>query len=399
LKRLLILVLILISTCAFAFSADFGLNLDQLIEAENDLLTYETGITPWFSYDNGNNFSLYLSGYFSIFYQKNSGEFADNGGWVFIPEFSRFVFIYSISDKISLEAGRMEFADSIVFTASGLFDGLRFNVDLPAGSLSAAFLFTGFLYKETASIIMTGTDSADYAVSFNGRNFGDYCASSRMLTSVRWDMPVKAPFGEASKLSADMLLQFDLNDNDDFLHSQYFSALMEFYPKDMLRITGGLLFSMMQNNGNFGTAFGFLAQCKMDFSFTKAADLFGVTVKATFGTTDNGFNSYTPVSGVPQGSIFEGTLSGLASFNIDYNIKIVDSLFAQCALSYFIRTFNIPNEGNLYGGELWAMLGWQPLDDIFVFAGGGIFIPGMGNVYSEGTAVTWKVTAGLTLSF
>jgi len=395
-KRLLLLAITLLISSGFAFSADFGLDLDQLVEIENELLTYDTGIAPWFSFSNGKNVSLYLSGILTI---RHVNDFADNSSWIFIPEVSRFAIIFNINDKLSLEAGRMEYADVIDFTASGLFDGLRFNIDLAAGSLSAAFLYTGLLYKETASIIMTGEDGINYAVPFDGFNYNDYFASRRMLMSVRMDMPLKFPAGEACKLSADVLAQFDLNGNSDAFNSQYASALMEFYPKDMLRITGGLLFGTMQNSaGDLGMAFGFLAQCKMDFPFTPASDLFGITAKAVFGTTENGFNSFTPVSALPQGSVFEGTLSALAALSMDYNVKIIDSLFAQCVLRYFARTYNIEEEGNFYGGEFWASLAWQPLEDIFAFLGGGMFFPGFGNIYSDDTAI-WKITAGITISF
>ena len=395
-KRLLVLAFILIISSGIAFSADFGLSLDQTIEVENNLLTYDIGLTPWFSFSNGKNISLYLSSLLTVNY---SGDFANNGGWGFIPEVSRFSLTWNINENMSLEAGRIEYADVLDFTASGLFDGFRFNIDLPPGTLSAALLYTGLLYKETASIIMTGADGINYSVPFDGKNYNYYSASRRMITSIRWDMPVKFPVGEAVKFSADILAQFDLNGGSDILHSQYASALMEFYPKDMLKITGGLLFGMMQNNnGDFGVSFGLLAQCKMGFSFTPAADLFSVTVKAAFGSTENGFNSYMPVSGVPQGSIFEETLSGLASVSLDYSIEILDSLFAQCALRYYMRTHNISNEGNFYGGEFWASLGWQPLEDIFAFFGGGLFIPGMGNINPDDT-VMWKITAGITISF
>jgi len=396
-RRLFLFSLILLTISGIIFCADFGLELDQLVEVKNDLYTYEAGVTPWFSYSNGRNISLYFS---VIFTFRFSGDYSKNNTLALIPEISRFTFLCNFNENISLEAGRMEYNDGLDFIASGLFDGLRFGVELPPGSLSASVFYTGFLYKETAAIVMTDTDSFYYDIPFKITNYGDYFASRRMLAAVSWDMPLEFNTGNGAKLSADILAQFDFNRRADTLHSQYITALMEFYPKDMLRVSGGLLFSMMQNGyGNFGTAFGFLAQCKIGFHSTKVSDLLGITAKATFGTVKNDFNSYTPVSGVPQGSVFEETLSGLALLCVDYNIKITKTLFAQCAVSYFVRTYNVPDEGNFYGGEFFASFGWQPLDDISVFLGGGVFIPGMGNVYPKGTGVMWKVTAGFTLSF
>jgi hypothetical protein len=77
----------------------------------------------------------------------------------------------------------------------------------------------------------------------------------------------------------------------------------------------------------------------------------------------------------------------------------VPSLFAEINASYFGRTYNEPgSDGNLYGGELWASLAWQPLEDVRATLGGGVFMPGMGNVYPAGTDAVWKIIAGLSLS-
>ena len=398
-KRSLFLAFLLLFASGFIFSLDFCVDLDQRIKIENNQFTSDTSLSPWSSFDIGKNVSAYLSGILTLrytgFYDDGSLYYSN---WVFIPEFSRFVFIYRINEKMSLEIGRLEFSDVLNFTASGLFDGARFKMVLPAGSLSASLLFSGFLYKETASIIMTGRDAADYAVLFDGKDYKYYRASNRMLMSVRWDMPLKLPKIEDSILSADVLTQFDLNNTDDYLNTQYGAALLEFYPRDMLRITGGLLFGTMQNSQGLGMAFGFLAQCKTEVPFTSAADLFGVTAKATFGTTDNGFNSYQPINGIPQGYVFEGTLSALASLSADYNIKINKSLFSECAFRYFMSTYN-NSDNSLYGGEFWASLAWQPLEELLVYIGGGVFLPGMGNVYPKNTDVMWKIIAGVTLSF
>lgn len=398
-KRPLLLILLLLFTSGLIFSFDFGVNIGQQFEVDNNQFTSDTSISPWSSFDIGKNVSAYLSGVLTLkfinFYGDDSPNYND---FIFIPELSRFVFIYRINEKMSVEAGRLVFSDVLNFTASGLFDGARFKMELPPGTLSASLLLTGLLYKETANIIMTGTDAADYAVLFDGTNYKYYGASSRMILAARWDMPLKLPKIEDSMLSADVITQFDLNNNDDFLNSQYTAALLEFYPMDSLRVTGGLLFGTMQNSDSFGAAFGFLAQGKTDVPFTSAADLFSVTVKATFGSTDNGFNSYQPISGVPQGHVFEETLSGLASFNMTYNIKIIESLFAECSLSYFISTYDDLNK-RLYGGEFWASVAWQPFEELLVFFGSGIFIPGMGDVYPKDTGVMWKLIAGATLSF
>ena len=409
-KRFLILFLLLFFTLNFAFSYDFGLIVDNQIEVIEDVFTYTPGITPWFSWNNGEGISVFLSALLSLKYINYSGDLADaDSGFVkpgLIAEIARFAFSYQISQTISLEAGRINYSDVLDFTASGLFDGLRFNIHLPAGSISAGAYYTGLLYRETAEILMTSGDIINYSESWNySGNLGEYFASRRLLFNASWDMPFELSEKDFT-ISAEVLAQFDLNNNnnDIFLNSQYGALKMEFYPSSMFRITGGFLVETMQyDNGEgkgeeFGLALGALAQAKMALP-TPLEDWLSFMLKLTTASIQDKKVAFTPISCLPQGSVFEEPLRGLALIEALYSVMLVENLFAECAMRYFICTYdNSSNDGNLYGAEFWVSAVWQYFDDIQVNLGGGVFLPSLGNVDSGGDMM-WKITAGVTLSF
>jgi len=279
--------------------------------------------------------------------------------------------------------------------ASGLFDGVRFYAELPVGSLSAGLLYTGLLYKETAKIIMTGGDAQEYGDLWAWDNFGAYFASKRLMASARLNIP----FGEANTLSVEAIAQFDLNGNDDALHSQYAEVQALIYPMSTMGITVAGFLEAMEGENGFGAAFGALARLRIDIP-GPLNDWMNFTVKFTSGSWNDTFTSFTPVSSITQGFVFAGTQSGFVMISADYNVRIISTLLAEAALRHFMRTYNDPAEkGNLYGGELYMSLVWQPLEDIRLSFGAGAFFPGLGNMEIVGDKVKWKLNAVLSLSF
>ena len=123
-------------------------------------------------------------------------------------------------------------------------------------------------------------------------------------------------------------------------------------------------------------------------------------MKFSSGPRNETFTGFRPLTSITQGMILSGTFSGLWQAKVSYAVRLLPSLFAETNISYFGRTYSeTGSDGNLYGGEIWASLAWQPLEDIRVTLGGGIFLPGTGNVYPVGTENIWKVNAGLSISF
>jgi hypothetical protein len=397
-KRLLFIFLIMLFSAGFAFSADFGLLIDQKLEIEkleNDLLTYTPALRPWFSWNGGEGVSLYLSAVLSFEYKS-----IDNtGGWhdpFLIPELGRCAFSWR-NGTMSFDAGRIEYTDASGLIATGLFDGLHFQAVTSAGIINAGVYYTGLLYRETAKIFMTGEDSADYAAPWDfGDNFKYYFSSKRLLAAARWGYPLS----EMINLNAELLAQFDLNGREQALHSQYAQILADFYPSSIMRISLGGLFEMMQyGDGEAGIGFGALAGFGMDLPGS-LNDSINFSFKMTSGYSDEKMPGFNPISSVSQGMVFPGTIGGLAVIGLDYNLMVVKTFTAAAAFKYFIRTYDESgSDGNLYGGEFWASLAWQPYNDIRALFGGGVFVPGMGNAYPSGTDMMWKISASIILAF
>jgi hypothetical protein len=178
------------------------------------------------------------------------------------------------------------------------------------------------------------------------------------------------------------------------------------YFENMMALNVGVLAETMEKkNWKFtGAALGALARFKMDVPGS-LNDRVSVTAKFSSGDWNSDFAGFMPVSSRAQGSVFPDkmsgvdTISGLASLSADYFVKVFESVFLDGSLRYFARTYNHPNSaGIFYGGEFWVSLNWQPLDDLRLNVGGGIFFPGMGNADPKGDALL-KLIAGLTLSF
>jgi hypothetical protein len=389
-KRLT-LIFILFTLCAgFVFSSDFGFLLDQNAEAENNYYSYTPAFIPWFSWNNRQGMSVYLSGILSLKYNNYDGGISDNDGLrkpVLLPELSRFSFAYR-SGQRSFEAGRVEYADALGQTASGLFDGFRFQTASPIGDISIGAFYTGLLYKETAKILMTVNDAVEYAKPVE--SFDDYCASKRYIAFGRLDIPLF----EYHNFIFEALAQFDMNGNDEKLNSQYAQIALEFFTKNNMKLSGGFVFETMENgDGDFFAAYGALAVIEADVPGSPNDSLI-LTVKYSSGPQDKTFTGFMPLSSITQGMIFSGIFSGLWQAKISYAVRLLPSLFAETSVSYFGRTYNeIGSDGSRYGGEIWASLAWQPLEDVRATLGGGVFLPETGDVYP------WKISAGLSLSF
>jgi len=395
-RRAALLPVLLLCAAGAGFSLDFGLLMEHEIEATNDLVFYSPSLTPWFSWDGGKNISLYASGIIFLEYYKYDND-SDGSGWakpLVRFDLARTALSWDINEKMSLEAGRVRYADALGFTAAGLFDGALFRMALPQGVINAGVLYTGLLYRESALILMTGKDAARYYEPWD-TDLGCYFASSRLLTTARWDMPL---FGDANILSAELLAQFDLNGSDDYLNSQYVEAKYEFYPTDSIGLSAGALLETMQNIEGVAAAFGLFAGMGTEVPGA-LNDWINVYIKFTSGSSNENFPAFMPISSVSQGEVFQEPLSGLMLLSGDYSLRLNKTMYAEAFLRYYIRTYKDSlAEGNLYGGELWGSFAWQPFDDVRLTAGGGVFLPGLGNAY-PGADPMWKANAIFSMSF
>jgi len=396
-KKLALTTALLIQFAGFCFSVDFGLLVEQKIEAENDIFTYTPGFGPWFSWNGEGGVSLYLSGLFQLPYHNYSGSNPNESGFgdpAFVPELTRSSLGYRANQRFYIEAGRVQYADALGLTASGIFDGLRFEAVLPSGVLSVGAYYTGLLYKESAKILMTGEDFLKYAEPWDYGDFGNYFASRRFFGVLGWNVPIL----EFHSLSLELLAQFDVNGKDEFLHSQYGEILFEFFAGRRVVIHIGGILEVLEGKDDFAAGFGGLARFGLEVPGSLDDNL-QFSGKFGSGRWNESFYAFVPVTSAAQGAVFPGTISGLVMASVDYSARFHHTLLAQAGFSYFMRTYEDPDaDGSRYGGEFRASVIWQPLDDIRLNLGGGAFFPGMGDVYPSNTDTMWKITAALSVS-
>ena len=392
-KHFLLVLIFLTLVCGSVFSVDFGLLTDQRVETGNISFVSNSIFIPWFSYNimEEKSLSIYLSGLFSLKYQRamSSYELYELGGeLIFVPEISRFGLRYRPNQRLLMEAGRIAYSDNLGLTAYGLFDGIRFQFNFSAGTLSAGAFYTGLLYKDTAQILMTAADAAGFV------NKENYFAPKRFLANIRYDTPLF----EFHTISLEALAQFDLNQNDEFLHSQYGEVMVEFYPQGNAGLIAGVLFETMESSeGKFNAAFGALARFRLDIPVINSG--INLTGKFSSGVLNETFTAFTPVSSSAMGNIFSETISGLALVSAGYTVRLHRTLFADAAALYFMRTYNdLLVDGNFYGGEIQASVAWQPFDELRLTLGSAAFFPSWGNIYDD-VQPLYKIKAGLTLSF
>jgi hypothetical protein len=401
-KRFLLFFCLLFFFAHLGFTLDFGLILDQSFEAEKFVegktsrASYSSGFNPWFSWDGGREWSFYVSGILSFKHTWNNGGFTGAGGWktpVPLLEFSRSFLRYRSGQRFLIEAGRIPYTDSTGIVASGLFDGLRFNKSFLPGDLTLGAYYTGFLYKESAKILMTPGDVKNYAEPCDWDTFGAFFAPRRALITGRWDLPL----GEIYTFSFETLFQFDLTGDTDSLHSQYWEVLFEWLPLSKLGLSFGAVLETMEEAGDFDAALGCLARLQAEVPGS-LNDSLRLSVKFSTGPRNDGRNGFIPVSALAQGSVFDGTISGLVPVSAGYTVRLHHTLLLDTTVGYFFRTFDQGDGGRCYGGEGQVSLSWLPLDDVKAALETGLFFPGMGNIYPKGTGVKWKITAGLSLS-
>ena len=416
-KRFAFVLCLLILTAGFAFSLDYGVLVEQqlVLQSENRddlLLGYNPRVTPWFSWMGENGLSVYLSGLVNLQYTNLliTEEGKDGySGWgdpyvpVVTPELTRFCLTYNTS-LFSVEAGRIWYNDVTGLAASGLFDGARFAMGLPFGSISASAFYTGFLYKENAEIKMTWLDTQEFDKQWFFDDFGKYFGSKRVIASVQYNIP----FLEFHNLSFEVLAQFDVNGERTAFHSQYGEAMANLYLNSVMGLNAGVLFEAKENQaGEFGAGFGAITGFRMLVP-GGLNDMVRVTGKFGSGFSGDYLGYFSPINSHKQGEIFDWAMGGLWTGRVSYEIRILQSLFAEASFSLFGRTWKdegyynyetqkIEKSSPLHGFEAWTSAAYQPFDDIRVTLGGGAFFPTKDSAYSSD--IIWKVSAGLTMSF
>ena len=405
--RLILCILLLIIPCLSLAAGDFGIILDQSGsysgisggDSSDNITEYTGSLIPRFSALIGERGDIYLSAGLNMEYT--------NEEWHFVPELLRTEFNW-LSDNAAFTAGRMHYSDPLGFIAQGLFDGAQVSFNTAYGTFSAGAWYTGFLYKKRAEIAMTGAEMENYNADLDYGDFVDtYFASRRLLSALDWEHPSLVGGFVRAKLS--LMGQFDLNDEDYKLHSQYVTGKLSLPAGAFLFDIGGS-FGLFHATGEDAEP-AFAAEAGVAYtlptSFPSRLSFLG---RYSSGVADNGsYVAFIPVTTQPHGSVIEAKITGITMLSLDYIARLHRTVAISIASSYFIRsdlgTYTAypvylgsdTDKGYFLGNEFFARLFWNPVSDLSFNLGGGVFLPSMGNVASSADPM-WRVELNLVLS-
>jgi hypothetical protein len=382
----LVLLVLLFFVPVIVGAFDIGLSVDQIFgldrfgeEKAND---YQASILPWYSLLIGGTGDFFFSGALNLSYKDK--EFS------LVPELLRTEISWRIGGS-RIKAGRIQYADPLGLIADGLFDGAQLLYDSPTiGTIGAGAWYTGLLYKERASIMLSPEDIDHYYALYNINDFTNtYFAPKRLMFAANWEHPALA---ERFQLKAGIVGQIDINPDINFpYHSQYFAAKIG-VPGPGLLFELGVGFELIEywNELNFA----FAGETGLYWTLpTQIPNRLSFTGIFTGGKVDKTpVAAFTPITSKSQGAILGAKLSGISALGLDYMIRLHRTFSAGLAASYFIRSdtktfqsypvadINTMVNQYLLGGEFYAKLIWSPLSDLRLTMGGGVFMPSLGDI-------------------
>jgi hypothetical protein len=397
---------------------DYGLALNQTVEAASSpsaldagnglsgALAYTPALVPWVSGFLGDRFSFYLSGKIGFEYRRPFEGAGGDSGWrdpAVLPELERTELVWQASPSLTMGLGRRRFRDPSGLVASGLFDGLDGDFSAGGGRFSAGLYYTGFLYRDTADIIMTDYDRDEYQTALSLE--GGYFASRRLFGFLGWE---HHGLGPASSLALGLLAQFDLNGEEDRFNSRYLSAryghrLPLGFDTAVTAVLG------LGEEAEEGPKVFFAGILEGSWLPPFAPDN-KLALRFLYSSPSHRqMGPFIPLSSVPQGQVFGPPAGGLSVVRGAWTLRPLPVLSLTAEGSYFIRTDTVTfrdnrdhdrlkGEGYCLGGEVYGAVQWTPLPDLALSAGGGAFFPSLGNAFSAGAAVRWKAVFGIILS-
>ena len=372
-------------TCSLLFAIDVGLVLDQGAEysgsAGDTDFQYKGILIPRVSGLLGDNGRLYFS----------AGLNFQNDPWRAAPELLRTDLFWQ-SKGLEARVGRMLYSDPLGYIASGLFDGGRLSLDSAAGTFSAGAWYTGLIYKRRAVIEMTAKEAELYSSALEYDNFADtYFAPRRLLAALDWE---HQGLGELVAAKMSFLGQFDLG--EEKLHSQYLAGKLSVPAGWIVFDLGGCL-ELIEASGETNAAFA----AELGAGIKGSAQ--GLSLLGRFSSGKGpSLAAFLPLTTVSQGHVLSPKLSGVSLLALEYSARLHRAFSLGLSSYYFIRTDyktypGFGGHGRFLGGEFYGVLYWSPVSDIAFNAGGGIFLPALGNAEPNAKSF-WRVNAGLTLS-
>jgi hypothetical protein len=396
-KKLALLLFLVPFYAGVAGAFDLGVVLDQTVGVEGiggDVEPdYSASLIPWFSIPLGDSGDFFVSAGLTAGYENKSG--------FFVPELLRTEFSWRFSNALRLKTGRLSYADPLNFVVDGLFDGAQVFYNTSKGTLNAGVWYSGLLYKKTTKITMTAEDFISY---YDNKK---YAASRRMLMTAGWEHPA---LWELIRLRASLTGQFDVNSRDAAYHSQYLTVKAGLpLERFVLEVGGALQMAqdMARDTDKIGVALA--GELGASWELPAASSRLSFNGRFTSGRTESGsIAAFVPVTTMEQGGVLKARLSGLSALNLDYTARFRQELSSSLAMTYFVRsdlgTYTgypwgamVDNKGYFLGGELFGRVMWSPVSDLRLNAGGGVFLPALGNVAPRADP-QWRIELNLILA-
>jgi len=380
------LLLLLVALGAFAaWAYDFGVMLDQTLGVggagdESDV-DYSIALIPYFSSPIGDSGDILVSAGLTAGYENEEG--------FIVPELLRTEFSWQFNPALRLRAGRLSYADPLNFVIDGLLDGAQVSYNTAVGTFYGGMLYSGLMYKKTTRIMMSMYDF------FNYYDDDRYASSRRFLMNAGWQHPALM---ELIRLNAAFTLQFDVNGEDESYNSQYLTVKASMPFQQFVFELGGAL-ELAQDDGESGAALAGEVGVSWEPP-TPFKSLIAFNGRFTTGQQeeDSALFTFVPVTVQDQGSVLKAYIAGLSVLGLDYTARILQSLSAGAAFTYFIQNeLEEGSDGKALGGELYGRVTWGPVSDIRVNAGMGVFLPGMGNVAPDADP-QWRMELNVVLA-
>ena len=398
-KHYFVILLALLLPVISLSAKDFGLSLDTTAAYEDygvsnkalDKLYYAGTAIPWFSTPLGAGADLYLSAGIGVEYT--------NQAWTFIPELLQNELTLRFGWNGELKIGRTYYADPLGFVVNGLFDGARLTVDLGTTTLGVGAWYTGFLYKKRANITISNADLIGYNTKLDYSNFlNTYFAPRRLIAALDWEHPGLA---EMIRLKLALIGQFDFTDKED-LHSQYLTAKISVPIQSFVFEMGGCA-GLAQNDGT--NQFFFAGEAGINWMLpTSIQDSLMLSGRYSSGMINDTLVAFVPVTTESQGNVLKAKLSGLSTLNLGYSARLHQNFSLSLLSSYFIlndlKTYSgLPagRKGYFLGNEFYGHAVWSPVSDLQLRAGGGVFLPSLGNADPNGKTL-WRVDLNLVFA-
>jgi hypothetical protein len=392
------------------FSVDFGilatvnpdLKFDYSKHTFAEAIANDINLRAWVSAALGEKADLYVSARVALKCRSLIWQ------WPLRFEAGRTEFIFRPAPDMILEAGRMEIEEPSRVIAGGLFDGFRASRDAEALALRFSALYSGFMFKETAELIMTARDERSYAVKLDYADLETYFASRRVLLAA--DATIKTKPGFFLGLSA--LAQFDANnDRDDLLHTQYLSVLPRWTLKEDLDLRLGATLGLAET-GRHNPRLFYAAAAGLDWKVQKFRnDTLLLDLHWAGGALGDTIGPFEPVNIKAPGFAFDPRFSGVAVLSAAYDTRPRKSVNLLAKAAYFFRTdrnnfafpdlapqFDPGSDSPLLGAEIYGFFDWTPVSFLHFRTESGVFFPGLGRAVVANAENRWRIKAGLTLS-